>query len=106
MKAKKQSEHRHIFEAARGIIFFATPHGGMQIEEIREMIKDRPGYLVSRDELVEQLGRHSEFLFDHRDELATLWENRQGLGALSFYESLPTPGLRKVILVTELFVRS
>jgi len=76
----------------------------MQINEIRDMIEDRGAYLESRRELVNQLGRHSKFLFEHRDDLSTLWENRPDLPVLSFYETLPTPSVQKVIPVSEVFV--
>jgi hypothetical protein len=86
----------HIFEATRGVAFFATPQLGMRVDEISDMIEDRPESLSSRMELVEDLRQRSNLLFRHREDLSTLWQNRSDLHVVSFYESQPTPTVQKV----------
>ena len=48
---------RHIFEAARAVIFFGVPHKGMTISHLRSMVGPQPNR-----KLIEDLGPESTCL--------------------------------------------
>lgn len=90
----KPRHHKDILDSTKAILFFGTPHAGLQIDQLVEMVHDMAevGEPSSRLKLLYHLSGGSEFLLGLRDELTDIWDK---LNIYSFYENRKTPTVRK-----------
>jgi hypothetical protein len=96
-QANNGKRFENIYKSTRAILFFGTPHEGMEINELKEMIRDTaPDGVSSRLGFVEQLGEGSNFLSTQREDISYLLDHISGIDILSFYETEPIKALVKV----------
>lgn len=100
VEAKNQPRHhKDILDSTKAILFFGTPHAGLEIDQLVEMVNDMAevGEPSSRLKLLYHLSRGSEFLLGLRDELTEIWDK---LNISSFYENRKTPTVQKDVRCT------
>lgn len=92
-RAKRSADARDndIFAATCGIFFFSTPHKGLPVEDIRELIFDDPQH--PRHGLLDQLKQDSEPLLAQLADLKNIIHDRK---IVSFYEEEQTRQLELV----------
>ncbi|KAF8540313.1 hypothetical protein BDD12DRAFT_33818 [Trichophaea hybrida] len=88
----QNTAHRDIFDAVRGIFFFGTPHQGLNVGDLRELVAmqaqaERDNYELPQ--LLDQLNNDSEFLVNQKDACISMWEQFTGK-ICSFYETEKT----------------
>ncbi|KAF8542128.1 hypothetical protein BDD12DRAFT_428180 [Trichophaea hybrida] len=83
-------QYKHLFAATRAILFFGMPHQGMEVEELRAMVKDVSPLAASRLEIIQQLEEGSNFLNTQKDDITNLWDAASEIEILSFYETKKT----------------
>jgi hypothetical protein len=79
-------------------MFFGAPHGGLQANDLEEMVEIDSGS-TQRRYLLMQLGEGSEFLETQREDLMNVWKNFKGK-IVSFFETVKTLSVKKVINTT------
>jgi hypothetical protein len=63
MESRRNPSHKHILDATYSIVFFGTPHQGIQTYELEEMLDGQSSsYETSRHNLLRQLREGSEWL--------------------------------------------
>ncbi|KAI9771315.1 MAG: hypothetical protein M1840_002285 [Geoglossum simile] len=95
VESKRNPRYQHILDSTRGIFFFGTPHQGLRINELKEMIDTEAGGEESRVNLLKQLDEGSEFLETQKEDLLRVWGEFQGK-IFSFYETVKTSTVRKL----------
>jgi hypothetical protein len=96
VKAKQADEEDHpaiasLHKATYGILFFASPHKGLMIDDIQSMIagtEDHP-----RNALLQQINRKSDLLISQLVDFKNLIRDRK---IVSFFETEQTRGLEWV----------
>jgi len=96
LQCKNRSQYHHIISATQAILFFGTPHQGMEVEELCNMVQDVSPRAISRLEILRQLEEGSIFLNTQRDDITNLWDSACGIEILSFYGTRKTMTVRKV----------
>jgi hypothetical protein len=97
IESSKYPEYRDIFDSIRGAFFFGTPHQGLRTVELEDMAGD----LEEGDgqqkvmNLLAQLREGSDYLYQQRSSLATMWQRFHGR-VLTFYETERTSSVRRV----------
>jgi hypothetical protein len=80
----------------KSIMFFGTPHQGLRTYDLEEMVDaESGGYETSKHNLLKQLREGAEFLEVQKEELTYIWEEYKPK-IVSFYETAPTPTVRRV----------
>jgi len=79
-------------------MFFGAPHGGLQVDDLEEMVEIDSGS-AQRRYLIMQLREGSEFLETQREDLMNVWKDFKGK-LVSFFETVKTPSVSKVITTT------
>ncbi|KAA8894549.1 hypothetical protein FN846DRAFT_406174 [Sphaerosporella brunnea] len=85
-----------IYNLVKGIFFFGTPHRGLNVEDLRDMV----ALQAEKDEhrqLLDQLDNDSEFLGNQKEACMAMWENFPGR-VCSFYETGKTETVVSVSL--------
>ncbi|KAH0608276.1 uncharacterized protein H6S33_002328 [Morchella sextelata] len=93
--SKNIQHSRHILDATHAVIFFGTPHKGLKVSQLEDMIQDiEKNSDSTRLHLLSQLKESSQshWLEEQRDHLADVWAN---IGIVSFYETETTPTVAK-----------
>lgn len=92
----KSRHHKDILDSTKAVLFFGTPHAGLEIGQLVDMVHDMSGVgePSSRLKLLYHLTSGSEFLLGLRDELTEIWDK---LDVFSFYENKKTPTVRKKV---------
>lgn len=75
---------------------FATPHGGLEIKALLDMVGDMSHGESSRIRFLEQLEEGSTFLSQQRERIMSLWSSTQKVDIVSFYETVKTATVSKV----------
>jgi hypothetical protein len=81
---------RDIFDAVRGIFFFGTPHQGLNVIDLREIVAiqaEKDDYELRQ--LLEQLNNDSDFLVNQKEACISMWQQFTGR-ICSFYETEKT----------------
>jgi len=87
---------RDIFDAVRGIFFFGTPHQGLNVEDLKEMVRmqtEKDNYELSQ--LLDQLNDDSEYLVNQSEACRSMWEHFTGK-ICSFCETNKTETIESV----------
>jgi len=87
LQSFKDPGRRDIFDAVRGIFFFGTPHQGLNIDDLREIVANQAetdNYELRQ--LLEQMNNHSGYLEDQREDCIPMWQQFTGK-ICSFYET-------------------
>jgi len=100
VKAKQyESNHRdpvlsHLYRATVALMFFATPHKGLLVDDIQNMLQDRvrPGH--PRADLVEQIRKGSKTLAAQLQDFKAVLDDGS-IRVVNFIEMHQTRGLRK-----------
>lgn len=87
-----------ILESTHVIMFFGAPHGGLQADDLEEIVDIGAGCVQRRD-LIMQLREGSEFLETQREDLINVWKDFKGK-IVSFFETVKTPSVIKVITMS------
>jgi hypothetical protein len=78
------------------MFFFGAPHEGMRTYDLKEMVDVESGDCeTSKHNLLRQLSEGSEFLENQKEELCYIWKEYKP-NIVSFYETAPTPTVRRV----------
>ncbi|KAA8911998.1 hypothetical protein FN846DRAFT_358793 [Sphaerosporella brunnea] len=88
-------QYKQLFAATHAILFFGTPHQGMEVEELCAMVKDASPRATSKYEILRDLERSSNFLNTQREDITNLWDSTLMIDILSFYETKKTRTVRK-----------
>jgi hypothetical protein len=96
VKAVQTNEEDHptiatLYKATYGILFFATPHKGLMIEDIQAMIARTENH--PRNVLLQQIDRKSDLLISQLVDFKNLIRDRK---IVSFYETEQTRRLEWV----------
>jgi hypothetical protein len=75
------------------LFLFGTPHQGLDIDELQQMLGDAHS---ARKELVQQLRQGSIFLQLQKEKFWMLWDSLYEARLYSFYETMKTASLEKV----------
>jgi hypothetical protein len=100
----RDTAHRDIFDAVRGIIFFGTPHQGLNVDDLKEMMAmqtEMDNYELPQ--LLDQLNNDSEFLGNQKEACNPMWKQFTGK-ICSFYETSKTETVINVGLPRGLFL--
>ncbi|KAF8540748.1 hypothetical protein BDD12DRAFT_804253 [Trichophaea hybrida] len=92
LQFKNGGQYQQIFDSTRAIIFFGTPHQGLEVEELLSMVEDisLDQETSSRSNLVRQLGEGSNFLDTHQTIFQVkMAKNNSALLYQLFEEQLP-----------------
>ncbi|KAK4667858.1 uncharacterized protein QC764_704040 [Podospora pseudoanserina] len=96
-----QQRYRGIWEASRGVMFFATPHHGLDRNTWRDFARfvlqhDAPvkGAMPTRT-MVQQLEENCDNLRDITEDFKPLYDS---LAFVTFVEEEPMPGLKHVLV--------
>jgi len=90
LQVSQDTARRDIFDAVRGIFFFGTPHQGLNIDDLREIVTiqaEKDNYELGQ--LLEQLNNDSEFLINQKEACMSMWDRFTGK-IYSFYETEKT----------------
>jgi len=79
-------------------MFFGAPHSGLQGEDLEDMVGIYAGG-GQRRYLIMQLREGSEFLETQKEDLMNVWKDFKGK-LVSFFETMKTPSVKKVITIT------
>ena len=85
-----------IHQSVKGIFLFGTPHAGLKVDDLRQMVDDddhQGQYILG------QLRENSIFLDEQKDNLSRVWEAFQGK-VVTFYETRETRQMEKVCVIT------
>ncbi|KAF8241553.1 hypothetical protein K440DRAFT_591862, partial [Wilcoxina mikolae CBS 423.85] len=96
LQCKNGGQYKHLFDATHAIMFFGTPHQGMEVEELRTMVKDDSPGTYSNLEILQQLSEGSNFLDTQRENITNLWDSSSKIEILSFYETRKTKAVGKL----------
>jgi hypothetical protein len=91
----RESGNDGIRDCIRGIFFFGTPHQGLRIAELRDMVDEESDYHLKIQNLLTQLAEGSEFLENQKEALSQIWHNFSGK-VFTFYETEKTGSINKV----------
>jgi hypothetical protein len=104
LQAFRDPSHRQIYDSVLGIFFFGTPHQGLNVDDLKELVvalqEDQDTYELPQ--LLDQLHNDSEFLRNQQEDCIAMWQQFTGK-ICSFYETgktetivlsvgLPPPG--------------
>jgi hypothetical protein len=121
LQAFRDPSHRQIYASVRGIFFFGTPHQGLNVDDLKELVvalqEDQDTYELPQ--LLDQLHNDSEFLRNQQEDCVAMWQQFTGK-ICSFYETgktetvvvsvgLPPPGQKmklSMVQVILIFVAS
>ncbi len=85
-------EIRDIYDSTKGIFFFGTPHQGLDVCDLKEMLDVQAKNQIDnyeRPQLLDQLNIDSEFLESLKESSARMWGQFSGR-ICSFYETEDT----------------
>lgn len=90
MKAVQANEDDHpaiasLYKATYGILFFATPHKGLVVADIRKMLAEEPNH--PRHSLLEEIDKNSNVLSYQLADFKNLIRDRK---IVSLYETEQT----------------
>jgi hypothetical protein len=89
-----------IFNRVKGIFLFGTPHDGLLIEDIQQLVDRDSIYKEKTEYLFMQLKEGSEFLENQKTELCKIWNKIPGR-VFTFYETQKTSSVIQVRLFRE-----
>jgi hypothetical protein len=95
IEARRNPSHKHILDSTYSIFFFGTPHQGMQISYLEEMVYEFGINETSRYDLLRQFREGSEFLENQKEELSYIWMEYKPK-IVSFYETVPMATIARV----------
>ncbi|KAA8895135.1 hypothetical protein FN846DRAFT_785438, partial [Sphaerosporella brunnea] len=88
------------YACVRGIFFFGTPHQGLHVDDLKEMVAmqvKKDNYAL--EHLLDQLNNYSEFLENQQETCVQMWEAFTGK-IYSFYETRMT----KTVVSSEVYL--
>jgi hypothetical protein len=104
LQSNNGGQYRQIFDSTRAILFFGTPHQGLEVKELLAMVEDVSlSQRASRSNLVEQLREGSNFLDTYRDDITSLWGSISDIEIVSFYETKKTVTVKRVKILGTIF---
>jgi hypothetical protein len=97
-----------LLAATRAILFFGTPHQGLEVQELRTMVNDVSPRATAELDILQQLDEGSDFLNTQREDITNLWDSSSKIDILSFYETRKTMTVGKVptVEVTSVYYSS
>ena len=96
MDSTLKDPQKSILNATQGLFFFGTPHQGLRIDELRAMVEEGSETDRQRSNFLAQLEEGSDFLVNQREVLTPIWCMFER-SIISFYETMKTPTVQKVI---------
>lgn len=61
-----------LFESTRAVMFFATPHQGLDVDALLEIVQDESRGPFSKTEFIQQLRESSNFLNTQRENITNI----------------------------------
>jgi hypothetical protein len=89
LQSGRNPAHRRIYDSVRGIFFFGTPHQGLNVDDLKEMVAMQAKDNYELSQLLDQLNNDSEFLGNQKEDCISMWQQFTGK-ICSFYETKKT----------------
>lgn len=99
LEAKKNKKYSHILDSTSAVFFFGSPHQGLRTDELEQALDYQGGDLkLKRFLLLQQIRSGSDFLKTQKNEITQIWPEKTPPRVVSFYETMPSPTVRRVSL--------
>lgn len=99
VEAERNTYYKSILSSTQKLFFFGTPFHGLRTEELEAVVDTESN--GQRHNLLIEMREDSEFLDNQEDDLIRIWADFKGK-IVTFFETVPTPSIRKVINISGL----
>ncbi|KAF8242423.1 hypothetical protein K440DRAFT_121039 [Wilcoxina mikolae CBS 423.85] len=90
LQSKNGGQYQEIFNSTHAILFFGTPHQGLEVDDLAASIQEESRGESSRPEFLRQLRKGSNFLRTQKEDITNLWVHSHAVEIVSFYETRKT----------------
>jgi hypothetical protein len=90
--------HKSIYDSTCAILFFGTPHLGLEVEDLLKVASDGSHREKSRLAFIRTLEETANYIGTQREDIANLWGSESDIRICSYYATKTTQDLLKVMV--------